>query len=176
MTFVSTPDGAVNMENKGFRVTQEPTTKVPKREIKIFYKTEDMLTPCLRYASRDNEVACMFSVVPTFEQQSNPQEEISSDTPMSQELSQGKDFLFVFLVDCSGSMSGSRIDTAKRALSLFIQSLPQGSEFSILLFGTTSQYFEGKDIYSFDKDKGRIVSEIETIRANLGGTNIISPL
>jgi uncharacterized protein YegL len=45
---------------------------------------------------------------------------------MGVELSQGKDFCFIFLVDCSGSMSGSRMNTTNEALKLFIRSLPIG--------------------------------------------------
>jgi Mg-chelatase subunit ChlD len=52
---------------------------------------------------------------------------ITSDTPEAAVLSEGKDFCFVFLVDRSGSMSGSRIEVTKEALKLFIQSLPVGS-------------------------------------------------
>jgi uncharacterized protein YegL len=40
--------------------------------------------------------------------------------------------MFVFLIDCSGSMTGDRIETAIDALKLFIQSLPLGSKFSII--------------------------------------------
>lgn len=48
-------------------------------------------------------------------------------------------YLFIFLVDRSGSMSGSRMDLTKEALKLFIQSLPLGCSFAILGFGDTSK-------------------------------------
>ena len=37
------------------------SNKVPKREIKIYYKTENMITPSFKYkVDKDkNEVACM---------------------------------------------------------------------------------------------------------------------
>ena len=48
----------------------------------------------------------------------------------------GKDFHFLFLIDRSGSMSGSYIRTAREALKLFIQSLPMDCTFSICSFGS----------------------------------------
>ena len=44
--------------------------------------------------------------------------------------------LFIFLVDQSGSMNGQRIKIASKALQLFIQSLPIGSYYQIIGFGS----------------------------------------
>jgi uncharacterized protein with von Willebrand factor type A (vWA) domain len=40
--------------------------------------------------------------------------------PESTELSKGKDYCFIFIVDRSGSMSGEKMETTKEALMLFI--------------------------------------------------------
>lgn len=52
----------------------------------------------------------------------------------------GSEFMYTFILDKSGSMSGGPIMTAKAALKLFIQSLPVGSQFSIISFGTSWLY------------------------------------
>ena len=45
---------------------------------------------------------------------------------------------YIFLVDRSGSMQGSRIETAKRGLVMLLRSLPtKGTAFNILSFGNT---------------------------------------
>lgn len=41
----------------------------------------------------------------------------------------------VFLVDCSGSMSGNRIQAANRALQVFLRALPMNCHFNIIRFG-----------------------------------------
>ena len=46
------------------------SNKIPKRDIKVYYKTENMTSPQLKYKidKEKDEVACMVSIVPTFEQ------------------------------------------------------------------------------------------------------------
>lgn len=46
---------------------------------------------------------------------------------------------YIFLIDRSGSMSGDRIETAKRTLVMLLRSLPaSGTTFNIFSFGTSS--------------------------------------
>lgn len=48
----------------------------------------------------------------------------------------GSDFHFVFVLDRSGSMQGENIVVARKALQLFVQSLPVGCKFSLISFGS----------------------------------------
>ena len=127
----------------GYRVRLGPVSEPPKSEIKICYRPDGMGVPELRYRKQGDEVAWMMAFVPTFEPK-QPQDAdpclTSSEEPESSVLSRGKDFAFIFLVDRSGSMMGDRIETTKTALKLFIQSLPVGSTFAILGFGSESYW------------------------------------
>lgn len=123
------------------------------------------------------EVACMVSFVPTFEPQHPQDAIITHDTPEATELSEGKDYCFIFLVDRSGSMSRDRIQVTREALKLFVQSLPVGSQFAIIGFGTTYVFEETKThskIWDYnDQTMTEIINRIAMIEANYGGTNII---
>lgn len=44
---------------------------------------------------------------------------------------------FVFIIDRSGSMSGWKMDAAKRTLQLCLRSVPEGSLFQIVSFGSS---------------------------------------
>ena len=84
--------------------------------------------------------------------------------------------IFIFLLDQSGSMSGSRITIASKALELFIQSLPAGSYYQIIGFGSDYKvYDDSPKEYNLDNIK-KSLEMIKKLSASLGGTNIEGPL
>ena len=58
---------------------------------------------------------------------------------------------YIFIVDRSGSMGGQPMEQTKKALLLFIQSLPKGSLFQILSFGSRHQWLQLSHEHSWDK-------------------------
>jgi len=60
----------------------------------------------------------------------------------------------MFIVDRSYSMSGARMETCKAALKLFLRSLPVGSKFSIISFGSdyTFMTINGQQIIDYNNN------------------------
>ena len=83
----------------------------------------------------------------------------------------------IFLVDRSGSMSGSSMNQAKKALELFLHSLPSDCYFNIWSFGSRydALYPEGSTKYS-DSSLNKAIMHARSMSANYGGTEIYSPL
>ena len=99
-------------------------------------------------------------------------EELDSLIPYSE------DNVFVFIVDCSGSMSGSKMEMTKEALELFIKSLPAGAPFEIILFGSSYKLLSGNasGFKNNDETVNSVIQLIRKIGADMGGTNIFEPL
>ncbi|KAK8842130.1 von Willebrand factor A domain-containing protein 5A [Tritrichomonas musculus] len=83
---------------------------------------------------------------------------------------------FVFVVDCSGSMGGNSIKKASECLEFFIKSLPEGSFFNVVCFGSRFEKLFDSSVSYNDQTLEKAVALATNLKANLGGTNIYSPL
>jgi len=98
-----------------------------------------------------------------------PNFEINTD-----ELNQKSEY--IFLLDCSGSMSGSPIQKATTALDIIMRSLNENCKFNIYCFGSNfNKCFESSKLYD-DESLTTANQYISKISANLGGTELFSPV
>ena len=84
--------------------------------------------------------------------------------------------LFIFLIDQSGSMSGSAIKVASKALLLFLQSLPAGSYYQIIGFGSDYKAYDKTPKEYNQKNIEESIKIVEELKGNMGGTDIYAPL
>ena len=116
-------------------------------QVKLFWRSQEMLKPQLLYAEhpKEDQVAVLASLVPTFEPPA-PQEELEvleDEEPEMPCIEIAKNTHFIFIIDRSGSMSGSRIAQAKAALRIFLKSLPPDCIFSVIGFGSSYNFIKG---------------------------------
>lgn len=82
----------------------------------------------------------------------------------------------VFVVDCSGSMGGSSIHEARRALSLCLRQLGAGDRFNLVRFGSSHQALWGAPVAWSEASFGEAERWLASTDATLGGTEILAPL
>uniref|UniRef100_A0A8C0J820 von Willebrand factor A domain containing 5B1 n=1 Tax=Chelonoidis abingdonii TaxID=106734 RepID=A0A8C0J820_CHEAB len=83
---------------------------------------------------------------------------------------------FIFLIDRSGSMSGTNISRVKEALLVILKSLAPACLFNVIGFGSTFKtLFPSSQTYC-EESLAIACESIKKIRADMGGTNILSPL
>jgi len=153
----------------------------------ILFRTENMNKPTLyyQYNPQLKETSYSINYVYSSEKLRNisipeiPDEDnrISYYSKYENDIIYDTPSLFIFLVDQSGSMSGNSIYIVKQALLLFIQSLPPGSYFQIIGFGTYFKKYNEEPVEYNKKNVENIIYIINNvIDASMGGTNINAPL
>ncbi len=81
-----------------------------------------------------------------------------------------------FLIDCSGSMQGTSIEQAKKALELCLRGLNIGDSFQIIRFGSTWQKLFPVPLLFDQATLEKVLPLISRIGADLGGTEIVGAL
>ena len=134
------------------------TTVDMDRDVVVLVATEAGHCPRLLIEKGENSTAVLLTLVPRLEDLVTIPSEV------------------VFLIDCSGSMGGQSILMAKEALSLLLNSLPTDSTFNIVRFGSSMEMlFPSSQPYTDSTlEKARLL--VQNLRADLGGTKILSPL
>ena len=152
----------------------------------ILFRTENMNKPSLYYQYNDElkETSYILNYIysskklrdipiPEIPDQDN---KISYYEKYQKNIINDSPGLFIFLIDQSGSMMGNPISLVKEALLLFIQSLPKGSYFQLIGFGSDFKKYNNAPVEYNEENVEGIIRIIKEIDAYMGGTNIVSPL
>ena len=83
---------------------------------------------------------------------------------------------FVFLVDCSGSMSGHNITEAVHAIQVALRCLPTRSYFNVVAFGSKYRHLYLRSERYTQKSLDEASLFVSRLEAILGGTELCQPL
>ena len=153
---------------------------------KFLFRTEKMNTPILysQFDPKTKETAYCLNYIYSSKNVKNipvpakPDEDnnISYYEKYQENLINETPALFIFLVDQSGSMKGEAIELVKKALTLFMQSLPAKSYFQIIGFGSIFTKYHVAAVEYNKINVSNTLKQINNMKATMGGTNISSPL
>ena len=168
--------------NIDFKISSE--SKEYNSILSLLYRTEKMDEPFLlsQYNPTKDETSYIFGKIyepkqipipekPDTNLETNyylkyQQQEAKTDTPS----------LFIFLIDQSGSMAGSSIRIVSESILYFLQSLTKGSYFQLIGFGSTFKKINDKPLEYNKENVKNTMDIIKNMKADLGGTDISSPL
>ena len=181
-------DGLLNITNNNDKTnytlnfTLKPDYKY-NEPIKILFRSENMNEKKLikQYNPELDETSFLLSMI------YNPIKiPITEDTDFDENKNYFNEYesnqindnpsLFIFLIDQSGSMSGQPIKLVYESLLFFLQSLPKKSYFQLIGFGSDFKKIN-KTPQEYTKENVQSTKQlISNLNADLGGTNISSPL
>ncbi|EGC38522.1 hypothetical protein DICPUDRAFT_148826 [Dictyostelium purpureum] len=142
---------------------QFTSTGVPKNVIAIIEpETSDKPQSLIEYDQKEKTCALALNFYPVF------------DDVCVEDISQKSEYIFV--VDCSGSMSGTPITKAKRALEICVRSLSEQNKFNIYCFGSGFNKVFPESLLYNDESLAMASAYIDNISANLGGTELLPPI
>ena len=84
--------------------------------------------------------------------------------------------LYYFIIDQSGSMSGKPISLVIQTLKVFMLSLPKGSYYQLIGFGSNYKLYSDKPLSYTKENINKTILDIENLNEDLGGTDIFQPL
>ena len=152
----------------------------------ILFRTENMNKPILYYQYNPELKETSYSINYVYPSKSLKGIPIPTQPDQDNKISYSSKYednevnetpgLFIFLIDQSGSMSGKSIDLVKQSLLLFIQSLPVGSYFQLIGFGSDFKKYNEEPVEYNQENVKNIINVINDLKANMGGTNISGPL
>ena len=164
-----------------FKISNE--SKNYNSTLNLIFRTEKMNEPLLisQYNPQKDETSYIFGMI--YDQKSIPVSE-KPDTDLNinyyakYQSNEKTDTpsIFIFLIDQSGSMSGSAIRLVSESLLFFLQSLPKDSYFQLIGFGSTFKKINDKPLLYNKENVKNTMDIIKNLKADLGGTDISSPL
>jgi Ca-activated chloride channel family protein len=150
---------STSFEQNGATVELSTDQTALDRDFVLLVKPQDAHKPVARVAREaDGTLVAMVTFHPDPSGMSNPGNEV------------------LFLLDCSGSMQGDSIDQARRALALCLRALSENDTFNIVRFGSsfTSLWNTAQPYNQSNLDAA--TRYVQSIQADLGGTEILAPL
>ena len=152
----------------------------------ILFRTANMNKPTLFYQYNPELKETSYSINYVYSSEGLKNIEISDEPDQNNKISYYSKYqnnmineapgLFIFLIDQSGSMYGEPIKLVKKSLLLLVKSLPKGSYFQFIGFGTDFTKYNSIPVEYEQENINQIIEVINNLDADMGGTNIGSPL
>uniref|UniRef100_A0A7S3J1X8 VWFA domain-containing protein n=1 Tax=Euplotes harpa TaxID=151035 RepID=A0A7S3J1X8_9SPIT len=174
-----------NEDGTEVSITIEMCETVVAKDIVISYSSEQIRQPQLtltKCAKFPGEVAAHISFIPRSSEEHEVEDEEIKHTDANvtevddhddPEVANGE---FIFILDRSGSMSGSRIKLAVEALELFIKSIPSNSKFNVVSFGSSYRFMFDESKEYNNENMQDALDQIKHFKSDFGGTELYMPI
>ncbi|CAD8111359.1 unnamed protein product [Paramecium primaurelia] len=160
-----------------------PSNFIPKKQFTLLFSSDDINLPRAILSHTNNDAlftqkyCATLSFIPKFNQttldDAYSQYLDGLNIAQNQFINRGN---YLFFIDRSGSMAGSKIYKAKQSLILFLKSLPEDCRFNIISFGTKFESLWSDSIQYSQDTLEQAINHVYNMEANMLGTEILRPL
>jgi ubiquitin len=154
-------------------LSKKSKKRVFDKDFKLLFKTNETNKPMILAQKFNGEYALMVSFLADFEFNEGKNLDKNEIKKKLNVMLPGE---YYFVLDRSGSMQGEPMRTAKEALKLFIRSIPPGSKFNIISFGSKYDSMYPHLIDYTQSTLDYAIEKVDEFDANYGGTEMYSPL
>lgn len=157
-------NGIYDSHKKTFYISKEIKNHLTENSIILTFLTKEKIQSSALFSSckSNSNDFCAFSL------------SIDEDVNFEPNTTESREFIFV--VDCSGSMSHGPIKNAAECLEIFIKSLPSNSFFNIIRFGSTYEKLFNESVQYNEETVEKALQLAQNMNADLGGTELYNPL
>lgn len=147
--------------------------KLPKTDFLVRFTDSNWGLPTFNLANYKENQTTPFALKLSFDPFSGKEiEEV--DEKSSDYIEKASEYIFI--LDRSGSMSGEPIKMAREAVIFGIKSIPVGSFFNVVSFGSTFTPMFQKSMPSSEEYSSKAIAELEIFEADMGGTELFQPI
>jgi len=168
VSVITSPSHAIDVtgdDDQGYRLTLEGDAVPTDRDLELVWRPQAGSTPLTAAfieRRQDGDYVLLFLTPPT-----------TDDAGDAKPDRRPREVIFV--IDTSGSMEGSSIRQAKKALSLALQRLEPGARFNLVRFDSTAQALFPEPITATPETIGVARRAVAKLKAD-GGTNMQAAL
>jgi Ca-activated chloride channel family protein len=157
---VKSPSHAIAVERPNpmqAKVTLSPHDRIPNKDFILRYRAPGR-TIRSALATHQDETGGYFTLMV------HPPEKLADVPRTPREM--------IFVIDCSGSMSGQPLDAARRAMERCLQRLAPEDTFTVIRFGSHASHFSPVPLAATPENVRAGLRFVESLQAN-GGTEMI---
>ena len=183
------PNLSVGSDFKLYKAVWNSTVELNKNFV-VYFRPDKMESPSTILATHPdypNDHVLLINFIPQLHSQLDPlqtQELLSRGEEGSLQLKkkvfetdiQNAKGEFIFLIDCSNSMYGEKIESLRKALQAFLEILPKDSFFNIISFGSTYTFYNRESLPSTPLNLWKARAWVNLLDSDMGNPELFPAL
>ncbi len=148
--------------------------KLPKQDFLLRFKDSNFGIPNFNLGHNTQNQTTPYALKLSFDPFTEQENKIQEDKEDDEIIEKAAEYIFI--LDRSGSMGGEPIKMAREAVIFGIKSLPAGSFFNVVSFGSNFESMFPNSVASTEEFVNKALEVLDNFEADMGGTELFKPI